>query len=271
MPEDLAITLSNPAKERMKAGEVALGMVLKICRTAEIARIAKTSGFDFLFIDTQHAAFSLETINTLVHAALGCGITPMVRVRGVHDPDVSLLLDSGVTGIVFPDVDTAEDARLAVSRCKFPPVGKRSVASGYAIFDYRPIPLKQSVPLMNENTLVVCMIETREGVRNADAIAAVEGVDVLLVGTNDLLSDMGKPGAFGDAEATAAVEHVVDAALRHGKFAGAGGDRDPERQARLIRRGVRFMPTQSDAALLMEAGRGLAGRLREASRRGAEG
>ena len=121
-------------------------------------------------------------------------------------------------------------ARRAVNACKFPPVGKRSVGAGYPNFDFRPVPLTQAVPALNDSTLVVCMIETVEGLANVEAIAAVDGVDVLHVGCNDLLTAMGMPGKFGCPEIVAAIERVIAAAKKHGKFAGLGGERDMERQ-----------------------------------------
>ena len=121
--------LVNPVKARMQAGEVALGMPVRLARSGDIARIAKTTGHDFIFIDCQHSLFSLETIGHIASASLGCGIAPLVRVRGIDDPDVSLLLDNGVMGIVYPDVNTAAQARKAVDICKFAPLGKRSVTA----------------------------------------------------------------------------------------------------------------------------------------------
>src|SRR4029077_3199072 len=132
------------------------------------ARIAKATGHDFLFMDTQHSLFSLETIGHVALTALGVGLAPFVRVRGCDDPDVSLILDNGCTGIVFPDINTAAQAKRAVDACKFAPIGKRSVVGGYPIFDYRPIPVDESVKLLNGSTLVICMIETREGLKNVE-------------------------------------------------------------------------------------------------------
>src|SRR5437899_1247360 len=130
MPADLP-DIINPVKARMAAGDVALGMIVRLARSGDIARIAKTTGHDFIFIDRQHALFSLETVGHIAQAALGCGVAPLVRVRSCDDPDTSLLLDNGATGIVFPDVNSAADARRAVAACKFPPIGKRSVAGAY--------------------------------------------------------------------------------------------------------------------------------------------
>src|SRR5262245_8720098 len=107
--------LLNPAKERMKAGGVALGLSVRLARSADVARIAKATGHDFIFIDGQHSIFNLETIAHIAQAALAIGVAPVVRVRGVDDPDISMLLDNGVTGIVFPDVSTVAQAKKAVA------------------------------------------------------------------------------------------------------------------------------------------------------------
>jgi 2-keto-3-deoxy-L-rhamnonate aldolase RhmA len=257
-------SLVNPVIERMRAGEVALGMNVRLARSGDIASIARTTGHDFLFLDAQHAIFSLETLAHIAQAARGAGVAPLVRVRSVDDPDTSLLLDSGVTGIVFPDVGTAAQARKAVDTAKFAPIGRRSVSGGYSLFDFRTLPLAEMVRALNENTLVVCMIETREGLANVEEIAAVEGVDVIHVGCNDLLANMGKPGAFGDPEIVEAVERVIAAAQAHGKFAGLGGDRNVARQVQFIRRGVKFMTTQTDIGFLMAEASRRTGELRQA-------
>ena len=247
------VRLVNPVKERMRAGEAALGMNVRLGRSADIARIAKATGHDFIFIDIQHAIFDLETIAHIAQTAQAIGIAPLVRVRGVNDPDVSLLLDNGVTGIVFPDVATAADARKAVDLCRFAPLGKRSVSGGYPHFDYRPVPVAQAVAALNEVCLLVCMIETVEGMKNLESIAAVEGVDVLHLGANDLLASMGKPGRFEDPELLAAQERLIAVCRAHGKVAGIGGHREIARQAELVRKGCRFLTTQSDIGFLSAA------------------
>jgi 2-keto-3-deoxy-L-rhamnonate aldolase RhmA len=245
--------ITNPVKQRMAAGDVSLGMIVRLARSGDIARIARATGHDFIFIDGQHSLFSLETIGHIAQAALGCGVAPLVRVRSCYDPDTPLILDNGATGIIFPDVSSAADARRAVDACKFAPIGKRSVSGGYPIFDFRPLPLADSVAALNASTLVVCMIETVEGLANVEQIAAVDGVDVLHVGCNDLLTAMGKPGAFGDPIIVAAVERVIAACKANGKYAGLGGERDLARQNEFIRKGVRFVTTQTDLGFLMAA------------------
>lgn len=256
--------LVNPVLERMRAGEVALGMNIRLGRSGDIASIARTTGHDFLFLDAQHAIFPMESLAHIALAARGCGVAPIVRVRSCDDPDVSLLLDNGVTGIVFPDINNAAEAGRAVEAARFAPLGKRSASGGYIQFDFRPVPLAAALPALDHSTLVACMIETREGLANIEEIAAVDGIDVLHVGCNDLLLDMGKPGAFADPELARAVAHVIAVAGAHGKFAGLGGDRDVARQVRYIREGARFLTTHSDIGFLMAEASRRTGELRQA-------
>ncbi|MYZ46996.1 HpcH/HpaI aldolase family protein [Propylenella binzhouense] len=261
--------IRNPLRDRMSAGEVGLGMVVRLARSGEIARIAKASGHDFIFVDGQHAIFSAETIGHIAQAALGCGIATLVRARNLEDPEIPRLLDNGVMGVVFPDVNNAAEARRAVQICKFAPVGKRSVAGGYSIFDFKPKPIPEAIRILNETTLVVCMIETPEGLENVEAIAAVEGVDVVHIGCNDLLNAWGTPGAFGEPRIMAAIGRIIEACRKHGKWAGLGGDRDLGRQTRLIHEGVRFITTQTDVAFLMaEASRRVSDLRRAAEAKG---
>jgi len=259
-----ALSVPNPVKELLKAGKVALGMNVRIVKSGDIARIAKTTGHDFIFIDLQHSLFNIESVGHIAQVALSIGIAPLVRVRSCDDPDTSTLLDNGVMGIVFPDVNTAEEAKRAVNRAKYPPIGKRSVGAGYPILDYRPTNTAEVVPALQANTLVVCMIETQEGLDNVEAIAAVEGVDVIHVGSNDLLTAMGKPGTFGSPEHVAALDKVIAAAKKHGKTPGVGGDRNLARQVEFIRKGMHFITTNSEAAFMIAEGSRVTGELRKA-------
>ena len=115
MPPAELPELVNPVKARMQAGDVALGMIVRLARSGDVVRIAKSTGHDFVFIDGQHSLFSLETIGHMAQVGLGCGTAVLVRARSCDDPSISLMLDNGVTGIVFPDVDTAVSIRRAAT------------------------------------------------------------------------------------------------------------------------------------------------------------
>jgi 2-keto-3-deoxy-L-rhamnonate aldolase RhmA len=254
----------NPVKVKLKAGEPVFGMSVRMVRSADIARIAKATGHDFLFIDIQHSIFDTETIFSISQTAIAIGIAPFVRVRSLHDPDVSLMLDNCVQGIIYPDVNTAEEARHAIDICKFAPLGRRSVTGGYPMFNYAAMPLSQSIPLLNETTLVGAMIETVEGLENVEKIAAVPGIDVVHVGTNDLLVNMGMAGQFDALEIVEAQARVNRACAANGIAAGCGGNRSIERQAKAIRNGAQFLTTQADTAFMSSAARSWTDGLRAA-------
>lgn len=255
---------TNPLRQKMHAGEPVFGISVRLARSPDIARIAKATGHDFLFIDAQHSIFNPETIGAMAQTALAIGIAPLVRVRGIGDPDVSLLLDNGVTGIVYPDVANAAQAQHAVDICQFAPLGRRSVCGSYPHFDHAPTPLARSIPALADHAVVVCMIETQEGLANVEEIAATPGVDVILLGTNDLLVNLGKGGQFDSPEAVAAQRLVIEAARRHGKVAGCGGNRDVARQAAAVKAGARFLTTQTDIGFLAAAAGAWTRGLREA-------
>ena len=260
----IAPLIKNAVKELFKADKVALGMIARLGRSGDIARIAKTTGHDFVFVDGQHALYSVETTGHIAQAALGCGVVPMARVRSCDDQDTQVLLDNGVMGIVFPDINTPDEARRAVNRAKFPPIGRRSVSGSYTMFDFRTVSTGDSVTALNDATLVVCMVETAEGLENVDAIAAVEGVDVVHVGSNDLMTSLGKPGQYGTPTHIQALDKVFAAAKKHGKVAGIGGDRNLERQMEFIRKGARFLTTNSDIAFMTAEASRVTGELRKA-------
>ncbi|MGV6873915.1 HpcH/HpaI aldolase family protein [Pseudochelatococcus sp. B33] len=247
------LRLSNPALERMRRDEPALGMIVRLSRTAEIAKVAAASGHDFIFIDAQHGPFSLETICDIAQAATAHGVAGLVRVRGSDDPDIGRILDTGAAGIVVPDVETAEQARDAVNAARFTPLGRRSVSASYAAFDFRAVPGSEATRALNEATLVVCMIETLKGMENIEAIAAVDGVDVLHLGANDLLADMGLHGQFDAPQFATLKNRFLDVCKAHAKWSGFGGDKDVERQKDAIAKGVRFVTTHTDLGFLVAA------------------
>jgi 2-keto-3-deoxy-L-rhamnonate aldolase RhmA len=127
---------------------------------------------------------------------------------------------------------------------------------------YASVPVADAARMMNEETLVVVMIESPQGVQNADEIAAVKGVDALLIGTNDLCFEMGIPGQFNDPRVKEAYTRVIGACRKHGKFPGMGGMYTAELLERHISMGVQLILSGSDAALLMQAGTARAGLVR---------
>lgn len=243
----------NPARARLEAGEVSVGVGLRVSRTVDVAKAMKTSGYDWLFIDLEHSPISIETAVNISVAALDAGISPLVRVPWMEHWIATRVLDGGATGIVMPHVDTAEQAREVIDRLKYPPLGHRSVAGPNAIFDFDRVDPGESIAAINASQLITVMIETPQAVENADEIAAVDGVDVLLIGTGDLTTEMGIPGQAGHERIIAAYETVIAACHKHGKWAGMGGAYNEPDLERYIGMGVRMVLASNDLTLMMQA------------------
>lgn len=243
----------NVAKQQLQAGRLSLGMGVRGVRGVEIARIMKTAGYDWLFIDLEHGATSTETAYQISVAALDAGIAPLVRVPHGELAMGTRLLDGGALGVVIPHVDSADVARAMVNAFKFAPLGRRSIGGGYPQFGFAATPAKEVVSELNDATLVIAMIETPEAVANAAAIAAVPGIDVLLMGTNDLCLEMGLPGQLDDERVVAAMDTVINACKQHGKWPGLGGVYGKELMKRYIGRGMRFILAGNDLSVLLAA------------------
>ena len=252
----------NHARQRLAAGEVSLGMGVRQSRTVDIATVAKTCGFDWLFIDMEHSSLDVDLASQLAMAALGAGITPLVRVPGHEHYHASRLLDNGAQGIVAPHVDTVEEAKRIAAACRYPPIGHRSVAGAQPQLAFRNVPVAEATKLVNAGTLVVVMLETPKAIANADAIAQVEGVDVLLIGTNDLCAELGIHGNFTDPRIEDAYRVVIAACRKHGKYPGMGGVYEPKLMEKYIGMGMRFILSGSDLSFMMAGARARAELLR---------
>ena len=175
----------NRAKQMLKANALVLCMGVNQLRTPNIAMIAAACGFDAVYIDLEHNPTSLETAAGVCVAALGMGITPIARVTS-HDPhDATRILDCGAQGVMVPHIQNAAEARAIVEACLYAPKGHRSAFGSGPQLGYAAIPQAVVCKVLNEQTLLMAMIETPEAVENADAIAAVDGIDVLHVGASD--------------------------------------------------------------------------------------
>lgn len=250
----------NALKERLDRGETALSMVVRFLRTAEVAAIARGAGFHSLYVDLEHAPLSLSETAQICIAAQAAGVTPLVRIPEGRLDLVGTALDGGAAGVIIPHVTTAEEAREAVAAARFPPAGGRSIAGPPVQLDYRPMPPAQVASTMNAAILVVIMIESAEAVENVEAIAAVPGVDMLLVGTNDLTADLGIAGCYDDDAVDRAFAKVLAAADASGIHVGVGGlATRPDLAARYVSRGAGYISVGTDLAFITRGAREAAG------------
>ena len=249
--------LTNPLAERLKRGGLGLTLMIRHARTVDIALAARTCGFDGLFFDLQHGVIPEHEISQMAVAAMNMGVAPLVRVPEKDYAAALRMLDNGALGIIMPEVTTAEDARNSVAACKFPPVGNRGAFGSWAHFGYRGLPAAEMRKAMNDATLLILMVESKAAIDNIDAIAAVPGVDIIHIGTNDLSTDYGHPGELTHPEVMAAIERVVAACRKHGKVAGVGGLTGGDAVKSLphvIQLGARFITSASEWNLMLAAG-----------------
>jgi 2-keto-3-deoxy-L-rhamnonate aldolase RhmA len=244
--------LRNHVKDKLARGEVVSSMTVRLIRGVEIARIAKTAGFDSLYVDMEHSSFSLETISQICIAALEAGITPLVRVPGVAD--VQRILDAGALGIIAPHVQSAAAARDYVRAAKYPPRGDRSNAGPLPHLQYRSFPTAEAYAALNAATMVIVQFESAEAIARADEIMAVDGVDMVLIGTNDLLADFGLPGQYDHPRVREAYTKTLAACRTHGKHLAVGGFASrPDLAADYVRLGARYVSTGTDLGFLLAA------------------
>jgi 2-keto-3-deoxy-L-rhamnonate aldolase RhmA len=243
----------NPAKRRLSAGELATGFILRQSRTVDIAAIGKACGYDWLSIDLEHSSIDVDMAAQISAASLTAGIAALIRIPLEQHANASRLLDAGASGLIVPHIDTAEEARSIVTFAKYPPIGRRSIASVQPQLGFRPTAGEEAMRQVNDQILIVAMLETPAAIENADAIAAVEGIDVLIIGSNDLLAEMGIPGQFGHARLADAYRRVNESCAAHGKHAGMAGIHDRDLMAKFIGYGTRFVAGGTDLSFLMKA------------------
>lgn len=188
--------------------------------TPGIGQILKAAGVEFTFIDMEHTGFDLGDIKRLVAYMRAADLPCMVRAPSRETHHLSRVLDVGADGLMVSNVETADQARAACDAAKYPPMGRRAVAVQVAHDRYRPATIAETIRATNRRTAVILMIETAEGVENADAIAAVDGVDCLWLGHYDLSTSLGVPGDFAAPVFTAAVDRIIAAARRHRRSLG---------------------------------------------------
>jgi 4-hydroxy-2-oxoheptanedioate aldolase len=244
--------LRNHVKEKLARGEVVASMTVRLVRGIEIVRIASTAGFDSLYVDMEHSSFSFDTTGQICIAALEAGITPFVRVPGVAE--VQRVLDGGALGVIAPHVRSADKARAYVKAAKFPPLGARSAAGPLPHLQYRSFPVAEADAALNAATTLMVQFESEAALTNADEIAAVEGVDMVMIGSNDLLADWGLTGQYEHPRLREAYTKTIAACRKHGKHVGVGGLASrPQLAAEFVRMGVRYVSTGTDLGFLLAA------------------
>ena len=236
----------NPVKAKLARGEPVIGLVITT-NNVKAAAHGAALGFDFLWIEMEHAPISLEGLRHMVLATRGLPAVPLARPPVNELWTAKRILDAGALGVIFPFTRTPELARQAVAACRYPPLGLRGSGADLAQARW-PAP-EGYYDFADQNVLVVTVVEDTSGLEQIDQIAATPGIDVVFIGTSDLSFSLGLRGRQDHPELDQAVATIAAAAKRHHKFLGRPG-RSPKEIRRFAKQGFQFFMTGTELDLM---------------------
>lgn len=197
-------------RQRLRAGEILYGTLVSL-PSAEICEVLAEIGYDWLFIDTEHGAFNPQQAQGMLQAA--APVPCVIRVPAGEPIWIKKALDIGAAGVIVPQVHTAEQASAIIRSCKYSPAGDRGVGIGRA--HRYGLEFERYLKQANEETAVILQAESEQAINNIDAIAALAGVDAILIGPYDLSASLGKPGEIDDPIVQEAIEQVIAACKKN--------------------------------------------------------
>lgn len=247
---------------RQDSAAVAVGTMIREMRSPAVAQIMAAAGMDYIIIDLEHSSYGLETTADLIRQARACDLCAIVRVPEIHKSWISRVLDAGAHGVLVPFVETRDQVEQVIALSKYPPVGRRGLASQIGHTDYKPGDLETLVREKNEQTIVAIQIESPLGVRNLPEMLSVSGVDVVISGPNDMASSMNLAGQVNSPAVLEQIDRMIDICKSKGIPSGVhAGNHDLLRHCKA--RGCRLIAYGTDISLLTAAAKQAAATLRE--------
>lgn len=255
-----APAMNTSLKSRMHGGETLFGF-WHMTASPTVAEVLSQAGYDCCIVDMEHGPGSYLDAQQAMQAMSATACQPLLRVPFNSPVEVKRALDVGAVGVMCPAVNSVEEAEMAARACRYPPAGLRGVAPTVVRAANYGRGWRAYMEQSDRDVLCMAQIETRAGLAAVDAIAAVEGVDMLFIGPMDLSADLGFPGEPDHPEVEAAVRRVAAAAAAAGKLAGsiATPGRD---SAALSAAGYRFIMADADVSLLRDGAAASLERLR---------
>jgi 2-keto-3-deoxy-L-rhamnonate aldolase RhmA len=240
-------------REILKSGRVAIGQGITFSDSA-VSELIAEAGYDFSWIDTEHAALSLESALHHVVAHRGTAAAPFVRVQQNDVNVIKRVLDLAPAGIIIPQVNSATEATAAVRACRYPPQGVRGFGPRRGA-RFGAISQPDYLAEFADNPLIVIQIEHAKAVANIDEMLEVPGIDVYCLGPNDLSGSYGKLGQIQDAQVQEAINLVASRVVAANKVLGVSTFYSPETYSRWMQLGVKWINLNVDFANLFRASR----------------
>lgn len=207
-------------KERLRQGEQLLGTMVTTFASPDLAKILQGCGFDYFIIDCEHGSFTTREAANLIAVARGIGMPALVRIPEMRREHALKFMEMGASGLLLPNTESAVQARMLVDCAKYAPLGHRGVSLSRPHTDFKKVNGPEYMRAANEETILMCQIESRQGVEHVEEIMAVEGIDVGFIGPNDMTQDYGILNQFDHPAIVAAFERVIAAAKANGKWSG---------------------------------------------------
>lgn len=235
-------------RERIRAGQLCVGTAITFSDPA-VSELIAEAGYDFTWIDMEHAPLDLSATLAHVTAVRGTETAPFVRVRCNDVNVIKPVLDLAPAGLIVPSVNSAAEADAAVRACKYPPRGVRGYGPRRGQ-RYGAMSQQEYLAVADRQTLVIIQIEHIEAVKNLESILAVPGLDGICLGPNDLSGSLGKLGQIQDAEVVGAIDTVVKKVRQTGLFLGVSTGYSPKTLPMWIEKGIQWINLNVDWANL---------------------
>ncbi|HWD17710.1 MAG TPA: aldolase/citrate lyase family protein [Verrucomicrobiae bacterium] len=246
-------------RKKLADGQFCLGPGITFSDSTAVEALGRVS--DFFWIDLEHTALNLETLQNHLIAARAVATPALVRVPSAHVSMIKRVLDTGAAGIIVPQIRTAAEVREVVATCRYHPVGNRGFgprrASDYGMYDS-----DNYIADANEHLFICVQIENTEALRNLDEILKVPALDCIVVGPYDLSGSMGLMGQVHHPEVTKAVSHIVSQTRRAGLYAGMGMGAEEEFPLKAAAMGAHWVQCGSDLGYMQQRAADLFARIR---------
>ncbi len=249
--------MRSQLKNRLAAGAHLLGTMVTTFHTVDLPKILQVCGYDFIIIDCEHGSFTTREAADMIAVARAIGLPALVRIPILSREHALKFAEMGANGLLLPNTESADQARQLVDYVKYAPLGHRGVSLSRPHTDFQKVNGPDYMAASNDDTILICQIESRAGVGHIEEIMAVDGIDAALIGPNDMSQDYGLLGQFTHPEITDAFWRVIRAAKEQHKYSGVHFGSAAALKP-WLHSGMTFNMCNSDLGLLLNGAKELA-------------
>lgn len=244
---------TNTVKRALKNGEVVVGTMISACKGPGVSTMMATAGFDYVYIDMEHSAFSIETLEEMMVALKATDTMAFVRTPGLGRLELQRPLDAGADGLLVPQISTREEVEQIVNYMKYFPEGERGMALRRPHSSFAKVKTTEYTKHANEESMVIVQLESKTAMRDIEQLVSVPGVDAAFIGPADLAQSYGKPGQNKDPEIQADLDNFIKVCNKYGVAPGIHCY-DIKEAENWIDRGMRLICFSNDISMIVDTG-----------------